>query len=78
MSPLNLGGKGKTSAKTPKERKTSPRKKPLTFEKFSTYLMSRATKTGSNSYAIGELRFRRSGLKNIYLIIQELKEAKLL
>lgn len=53
-------------------------KQPFTFLTFSEYMLTKARKTGSNSYKWGELVFRKTDLKNIYLIILELKERKLL
>ena len=41
----------------------------IDFLSFSEMLLMDATQTGSNSYSLGELKFRRSDLKNIYLLI---------
>jgi hypothetical protein len=49
-------------------------KRPFTFEEFSEYMLSKARKTGSNSCKIGEIAFRKTSLKNIYLIILHLRD----
>ena len=42
-----------------------------TFTEFSQNLLSRAKKSGSNSYRIGEIVFRKTDLKNMYLVYSE-------
>ena len=62
----------------PRSKRTSPKRKQLTFKTFSDFMMEGAVRTGSNSYRKDELVFRRSGLKNIFLVIQRLQEEKML
>jgi len=42
------------------------------FNDFAKFMLTNSRKSGSNSYKMGEIAFRRSDLKNIYLIIKEL------
>ena len=50
----------------------------LTFTKFETWIHKKSSLSGNNSLSIGAIRFRRSDIKNIYLLIQLLKEDKIL
>ena len=46
-----------------------PETKIVDFSSFTKMLLSDAIETGSNSCSIGEIKFRRSSIKNIYLLI---------
>jgi len=50
------------------------KKRPFTFKEFSDYILSQSETSGSNSMKLGEIAFRKSSLKNIYLIILHLRE----
>lgn len=50
------------------------KKRPFTFKEFSEYILSQSETSGSNSMKIGEIAFRKSDLKNFYLLILYLRE----
>jgi hypothetical protein len=49
-------------------------KRPFTFKEFSDYMLSQSKRSGSNSMRLGEIAYRLTSLKNIYLIILHLRD----
>ena len=50
------------------------KKIPFTFKEFSKYMLSQSEMSGSNSMKMGEIAYRKTSLKNIYLIILHLRD----
>ena len=50
------------------------RKRPFTFKEFSEYMLSQSKSSGSNSMKLGEIAYRKTSLKNIFLIILHLRD----